>query len=92
MNYQLSQNVELFIEKEGGVLYDKSNEQFFGLDFVGCLICEQIEKGLDFESIVLFLSKKYNISVDIIHEDASQFITKMLEKSLICQKEQNNEI
>lgn len=87
MNYQLSQNVELFIEKEGGVLYDKSNEQFFGLDFVGCLICEQIQKGSDFESIELFLSKKYNISLDIIHKDVSEFMAKMLEKSLIYQKE-----
>ena len=86
MKYKLSKDVELFIEKEGGVLYDKISEHFFGIDFVGCLICEEIQKGTDFESIVLCLSKRFGVDIDVISRDVGEFIANMMEKALVCQE------
>lgn len=49
--YAFSEEIDLILEDEGGVIYNKLTEQFFGLDYVGNFICSALQQGKDIDTI-----------------------------------------
>ena len=85
--YVFSEEIDLILEDEGGVIYNKLTEQFFGLDYVGNFICSALQQGKDIDTIIETISKKYNVEKEIVSNDIIDFINLMKSKNLIMETE-----
>ena len=83
MRYKFAKDIDVILEKEGGVVYNESNEKFFGVDFIGAIICEQIQNGVDTDDIIQLISGQYKTDIDTITTDVNEFVELLLKNSLI---------
>lgn len=89
MKYQFIKEIELIIEAEGGVIFNELDERFYGLDFVGCLICEKIKENEDLDNIINFIADKYKIDRPIITNDINEFIKSLVDNGLLIENHEN---
>ena len=83
--YAFLEEIDLILEDEGGVIYNKLTDQFFGLDYVGNFICKELQQGIDIDTIIHRISKKYNVEKEIVSNDIVDFIDSMKNKNIIME-------
>lgn len=85
MKYKFDENINLIYEEQGGVIYNNKTEEFFGLDYVGCIICKKIQKGNAIEDIIKCIEKQYSINYDVAQKDTIDFINMLFEHYIIIE-------
>ena len=83
MEYQFCNNIFLMTEEEGGILFNQTTEQFYGLDKVGCAICQAIEKKYSREQIISYVMDRFEVEYGQVSCDVERLIDLLVSKNLV---------
>ncbi|MDC0584467.1 PqqD family peptide modification chaperone [Bacteroidales bacterium] len=82
---KIKRNTEInfsYIDDEA-VMLNIKHSQYIGLDSIGTIIWNKLDKTMKIENIILELTNEYSVSYDDCKSDTLDFIENMLEKELI---------
>lgn len=83
MRYHFYKELVIIFQNEGGIIFDPRNEEYFGLDYVGVIICRHIEANDDFHVIIDDLCNKFDVKNKTAKNDLDEFINQLLERNLL---------
>lgn len=83
MNYHFYKELVIIFQDEGGIIFDPRSEEYFGLDYVGVIICRHIEAASDFHVIINDLCNRFDVKKETAQNDLNEFINQLLERKLL---------
>lgn len=68
------------------VLTDEEQENFFGINGVGCVIWRRLNQPQTFESIISHVCNEYDVTVEVCEKDSFNFLSQLLENELVIKR------
>jgi ornithine carbamoyltransferase len=65
------------------VLLDMESENYFGLDEVGTAIWQAMQEKETLKEVLEVLLEQYEVEVEVLERDLSDFVAKLLESGLV---------
>jgi len=68
---------------EESILLDTQRELYFGLDAIGCVMWEQLERDPSVEALKEYMLAHYDVSQKELEDDLAHFLNHLVENKLI---------